>query len=115
MFIRPTTSATTSPRSPASEIGVRDVARRAASTRSPASSRRSTVLAASRALCAARNTCIRGGARHEYGRVYRATLATGETVAVKMFDNGSSSGQSEAEFCEQVTHEKPFPHLRLAE
>lgn len=37
-----------------------------------------------------------------YGRVYRATLATGEAAAVKMFDNGSSSGQSEAEFCEQV-------------
>ncbi|PUZ37295.1 hypothetical protein GQ55_9G107600 [Panicum hallii var. hallii] len=38
-----------------------------------------------------------------YGRVYRARLGTGEVVAVKMFDNGSSSGQSEAEFCEQLS------------
>ncbi|KAF7099076.1 hypothetical protein CFC21_100762 [Triticum aestivum] len=37
-----------------------------------------------------------------YGRVYRAKLATGETVAVKMFDNGGS-GQSEAEFCAQLS------------
>lgn len=38
-----------------------------------------------------------------YGRVYRATLSTGETVAVKRFDNGSASGQSEPEFCEQLS------------
>ena len=38
-----------------------------------------------------------------YGRVYRAKLGSGELVAVKMFDNGSSSGQSEAEFCEQLS------------
>ncbi|TVU45334.1 hypothetical protein EJB05_04819, partial [Eragrostis curvula] len=38
-----------------------------------------------------------------YGRVYRATLTSGETVAVKMFDNGSTSGQSEPEFCEQLS------------
>jgi len=38
-----------------------------------------------------------------YGRVYRAKFASGELVAVKMFDNGSSSGQSEAEFCEQLS------------
>ncbi|CAL4944069.1 unnamed protein product [Urochloa decumbens] len=40
-----------------------------------------------------------------YGRVYRAKLGTtGELVAVKMFDNsGGSSGQSEAEFCEQLS------------
>ncbi|KAL6637017.1 hypothetical protein ACP70R_024589 [Stipagrostis hirtigluma subsp. patula] len=38
-----------------------------------------------------------------YGRVYRATLSSGETVAVKRFDNGSASGQSEAEFCEQLS------------
>jgi hypothetical protein len=38
-----------------------------------------------------------------YGRVYRATLSTGEAVAVKRFDNGSASGQSEAEFCEQLS------------
>lgn len=37
-----------------------------------------------------------------YGRVYRAKLTTGETVAVKMFDN-SGSGQSEAEFCAQLS------------
>jgi hypothetical protein len=37
-----------------------------------------------------------------YGRVYRATLSTGEAVAVKRFDNGSASGQSGAEFCEQL-------------
>ncbi|KAM0871519.1 hypothetical protein ACQ4PT_039327 [Festuca glaucescens] len=37
-----------------------------------------------------------------YGRVYRAKLSTGETVAVKMFDN-SGSGQSEAEFCAQLS------------
>ncbi|XP_044373429.1 probable protein kinase At2g41970 [Triticum aestivum] len=37
-----------------------------------------------------------------YGRVYRAKLVTGETVAVKMFDNGGS-GQSEAEFCAQLS------------
>ncbi|KAL6843648.1 hypothetical protein ACP4OV_026710 [Aristida adscensionis] len=38
-----------------------------------------------------------------YGRVYRATLASGEAVAVKVFDSGSSSGQSEAEFAEQLS------------
>jgi serine/threonine protein kinase len=38
-----------------------------------------------------------------YGRVYRATLATGEAVAVKRFNNGSASGQSEAEFREQLS------------
>ena len=38
-----------------------------------------------------------------YGRVYRAKFASGELVAVKMFDKGSSSGQSEAEFCEQLS------------
>ncbi|XP_047085853.1 probable protein kinase At2g41970 [Lolium rigidum] len=37
-----------------------------------------------------------------YGRVYRAKLSSGETVAVKMFDN-SGSGQSEAEFCAQLS------------
>ena len=37
-----------------------------------------------------------------YGRVYRAKLATGETVAVKMFDNGGS-GQPEAEFVAQLS------------
>jgi hypothetical protein len=51
-----------------------------------------------------------------YGRVYRATLATGEAAAVKMFDNGSSSGQSEAEFCEQVgsTYGKSMPSFVLS-
>ncbi|KAL5217504.1 hypothetical protein ABZP36_018188 [Zizania latifolia] len=37
-----------------------------------------------------------------YGRVYRATLSTGEAAAVKMFDNGGS-GQSEADFCAQLS------------
>jgi hypothetical protein len=37
-----------------------------------------------------------------YGRVYRATLSTGEAAAVKMFDNNGGSGQSEADFCAQV-------------
>uniref|UniRef100_A0A0E0KIB6 Protein kinase domain-containing protein n=1 Tax=Oryza punctata TaxID=4537 RepID=A0A0E0KIB6_ORYPU len=37
-----------------------------------------------------------------YGRVYRATLSTGEAAAVKMFDNGGS-GQSESDFCAQLS------------
>uniref|UniRef100_A0A0D9VYA7 Protein kinase domain-containing protein n=1 Tax=Leersia perrieri TaxID=77586 RepID=A0A0D9VYA7_9ORYZ len=37
-----------------------------------------------------------------YGRVYRATLSSGEVVAVKMFDNGGSA-QSEAEFSTQLS------------